>query len=49
MPLIYFFDLTKHFSRFPNQYLTTVRGHEQQQYGGGLGGEQGVRRKYYQG
>ena len=22
MPLIYFFDLTKHFSRFPNQYLT---------------------------
>ena len=22
MPLIYFFDLTKHFFRFPNQYLT---------------------------
>ena len=26
-----------------------MQGHGQQQYGGGLGGEQGVERKYHQG
>ena len=46
----WFFDLTKQIPR-PISYkgFYPVRGHEQHQYGGGLGGEQGVRRKYYQG